>query len=995
MKYKALWKDILREINRTKTRFLSIFAIILIGVAFYAGLSATGPVMIQTADNYYTDQNLADLHVFSTMGLEEEDRDLLDSIENATVQYSYRSDVVLEETGMATRLYGMDPENNQDINDYVVTEGRLPEETGEIALDNTANFVEEYEIGDTIQIETGTPDEFEEGFNETTFVVTGFVNHPMFIERSNRGNTQIGTGTLSGFGVILEEDFDLEVHTDAYIRIEGVEEREAYSEEYEATVSERIDDVENLLADRPSERYDALYVEINEEIQEGYQEIEDARQELADAETELAEAREDIQDGYAEYEEGLEELTNQEATARQEIVSQRNQLEVAQAEVNDVRQQLDAAPFEDPEASAEIEAQAQQIEAGLQQLNQAEAELNAEIEAGRNELESARIELEEAEQELEEAEAEFEEERINAEEEIEEGIQELEEAETELADLDEPEYFIEDRTSFPGYSEFEDNAQRISNIARIFPVFFFLLAALISLTTMTRMVDEERNQIGTLKALGYSNFPIAMKYLVYAFIATFIGSVIGLFFGYWLFPTVIMDAYSSLYNITSADIQFYWSYAIIATIGALLATSLSTFISVRLSLRSNAATLLRPKAPKKGKRIFLEYMPFIWNRFSFTQKVAARNLFRYKRRMLMTIFGVAGGTALLLTGYGLSDSISGISDIQFGEINLYQAIVSENTNASEEQVNSLEQTLEDIPELDNRMQARQETGEAQSGEVTQNINLLVPSNTEEIKDFVVLRDLDDEETVHKLPADQAIVTDKLSELLDVSVGDTIEIDVNDTGVIEVEVGHIVEQYVQHYIYLSPELYESQTGQDLVLNTRLLKYDQESVEDDDLGQLLTDQEAVQGVVFITDMESAFQDTMDSLDVVTVVLIVSAASLAFVVLYNLTNINVSERVRELSTIKVLGFFDKEVTMYVYRENFVLTIMGILTGFGLGFFLHRFVLQTAEVDILRFTRDINAPSYLYTFLLMFFFSSLVMVVMHFKLKRIDMVEALKTQD
>lgn len=995
MKYKAHWKDILREILRTKTRFLSIFAIILIGVAFYAGLSATGPVMVQTADDYYQDQHLADIHVFSTMGLEEEDRELLSSVENASVQPLYRSDVVFEETAMTTRLFSMDPESDQEMNEYVVVEGRLPETTGEIALDNTADFIEEYAIGDTIEIETGTPDAFEDSFNQTTFEVTGFVNHPMFIERVNRGNTQIGTGTLSGFGVILEEDFDLDVYTDAFIRIDGSEDLEAYSEEYETTVSEFSTEIETLLADRPAERYDALYQEIDDEIQEGYQEIEEAQQELSDAEDELAEARQDIEEGYNEYEEGLEELNSEEASARQEIANQRNQLEAAQAEINETRQQLDAAPFENPTAIEEIEAQAQEIEAGLQQLNQAEAELNAEIEAVRNELEAARIDLVEAEQELEEAEAEFEEERITAEEEIEEGLQDLEEAESELADLEEPEYFVEDRSSFPGYSEFEDNAQRINNIARIFPVFFFLLAALISLTTMTRMVDEERNQIGTLKALGYSNFPIAMKYLVYAFIATFTGSVIGLFLGYWLFPAVIMDAYSSLYNLPPANTQFYWSYAIIATIGALLATSLSTFVSVRLSLRSNAATLLRPKAPKKGKRIFLEYMPFIWNRFSFTQKVASRNLFRYKRRMLMTIFGIAGGTALLLTGFGLSDSISDIGDIQFGEINLYQAIVSENTNASESQVESLEQTLSDIPELNDTLQARMETGEAHSGDEAQNINLLVPSDTEHMQNFVVLRDLDDEEIIHDIPADQAIITDKLSELLDVSEGDTFEIDLTDTEDFEVEVAEIVEQYTQHYIYLSPDLYETQTGQDLVLNTRLLKYDEEAVDDNELGQTLTDEEAVQGVSFVTEAESAFQDSMDSLDVVTVVIILSAASLAFVVLYNLTNINVSERIRELSTIKVLGFFDKEVTMYVYRENFVLTIMGILAGFVLGLFLHRFVLQTAEIDILRFSREINPLSFLYTFLLMFLFSSLVMIVMHFKLKRIDMVEALKTQD
>ena len=995
MRYKALWKDTLREIGRTKTRFLSIFAIILLGVAFFAGLSATGPVMVHTADNYFTKQNLADLHVFSTMGLEEEDEALLNELTDSTIQYTYRSDVIFEDTGMASRLFSFNREDEKDVNDYVIVDGRLPEKSGEIALDHTNSFSENYAIGDTVQIETGTADAFEDNLNETSFVVTGFVDHPMYIERINRGNTQIGTGTLSGFSVILEDDFDMPVFTDAFIRFKEMDDLDAYSSDYESGVAERAEAVEKLVEDRPIERYDALYQEIDTEIQEGYQEIDEARLELADAKEELEQARTDIEDGYAQYEEGLQDLEIEEANAREELASKRSQLVTAQNEVVGAQAQLEAASLTDPATSAELARQAEEIQAGLQQLNQAESELNTELEAGRRELESARVELEEAEEELAEGEAEFEEERLTAEEEIVEAESDLADAETELTDLEAPEYFVEDRSSFAGYSEFEDNAQRISNIARIFPVFFFLLAALISLTTMTRMVDEERNQIGTLKALGYSNLAIARKYSVYAFIATFTGSILGLFLGYWLFPTIIMDAYSSLYNLTTADTQFYWSYALISIIGALLATGLSTYVSVRLSLRSNAATLLRPKAPKKGKRIFLEYVPFIWNRFTFTQKVAARNLFRYKRRMLMTVFGVAGGTALLLTGYGLSDSIGDIGDIQFGEINQYQAIVSESPNVSEEAVAALDQTLEETKELEGQLRVRQESAEAQMGEESHDVTVFVPSTSEDLEEFIVLRDLEDKHIVHDLPNEGAIITDKLAELLAVSEGDIIEIAGNESTDFEVEVTEIVEQYTQHFVYLSPEVYEKATGEEVVSNSRLIKYDGEAVDEDQLGKQLTDEEAVQGVVFVTSVETAFQDSMDSLDVVTVVLIVSAASLAFVVLYNLTNINVSERIRELSTIKVLGFFDKEVTMYVYRENLILTIMGILAGFVLGFFMHGFVLQTAEVDILRFARDISFMSYVYSFLLMFLFSSLVMIVMHFKLKKVDMVEALKTND
>lgn len=994
MNYKSLWKDTLREIGRTKTRFLSIFAIILLGVAFFAGLSATGPVMINTADEYYSKQNLSDFHVFSTMGLEDEDIDLLNSLEDTMINYTYSMDVVFDETGSSSKVMGI-ADQNTGINQLVIAEGRLPESSNEIALDHTIDYLNHYEIGDTVQIEEGTPDEFEESFLQTSFEVVGFVNHPHYIENGGRGNTQVGTGSLDGFSVVLEDVFDMDVYTDAYLIFENARQFDLYSEDYEEYIEERIAEVESLLADRPALRYDDLYQEIEDEINEGYEEIEEARQELADAESELEEARAEIDEGFQEYQTALVELEQEEADARSEIENQRNQLLSAQGELQENRNQLEAAQVEDPQMWAEIESQEAQIQQGLTQLSQAESELTDSIQEAENELEAARIELEEAEAEYDEGVAEFEDESQNAEEEIEEALVDLEEAEDALADLEEPEYYVQDRTDLQGYAEFEENAERINAIAQIFPVFFFLLAALISLTTMTRMVDEGRNQMGTLKALGYGNFAIATKYFVYAFIATVAGGIIGVFLGYWIFPNVIIDAYSSLYNLPSAQTEFYWNYAIISILGALLATGLSTVISVRLSLRSNSADLLRPKAPKKGKRIFLEYLPFIWNRFTFTQKVASRNLFRYKRRMLMTVFGVAGGTALLLTGYGLSDSISDIGDIQFGEINLYQAIVSENTDASDEQIDEYNETLEGIDGFETDLSVRQENATVTTEESSQEVNLFVPSEPDRLSDFVVLRDLDDESTTLTLPSEGAIITDKLADLLDSQVGDVITVEANDSTEFEVEITAIVEHYLQHYIYLSPEAYTSLVNDENEYNTRLLRYDTETVNDDELGQELTSEDAVQGIAFAASIQDTFQDSMDSLDVVTIVLIISAASLAFVVLYNLTNINVSERIRELSTIKVLGFFDKEVTLYVYRENFVLTILGILTGFVLGFIMHRFVLQTAEIDIMRFSRQISMSSYFYSFLLMFFFSSLVMVVMHFKLKRIDMVEALKTQD
>lgn len=1206
MKKTALWKDTFREIWKTKARFLSIFAIILLGVAFFAGISATGPVMVQTADEYYDNHHLMDVHILSTLGLSGEDISVLDELKGATVESFYAIDVVFDGTGNTSKVIGYDPDSGQKINHYRIREGRLPESSGEIALDSTMSYREDYEIGDMIQIEEGTVDEFEENFSVTEFEVVGFVYSPLYVENVSRGNTQVGTGTLDGFSVILAEDFDLDYQTEGYVRFDETEDFNTYSEEYETFINERIGEIESLYEGRPQERLAELREEIEEELEEGSLEIEEGRQELENAEQELADARQELDEGWAEYEDGLAELKREEADARSEIALRRQEIEEGRTQLEQARQELNAAQAEVDAGQNELESRRQeadlqarqqeieegrnQLEAGRQELNQAQAELDqgrmqlqeartvaeqeiaplrqaveeievtveearaaiefteqeinqrrvdieaiypeaspeeqaqldaelsaldeaqaaidqinelednellplqamleeaqaeieaefqaaeaelaqgqAEIDAGRQELQSreqelaqgeqmlkqgllelenaqnqlqsaqaeidagreelaiqeaelvsgeqaldeaeaeletelasAQVELEEGLIELEEGEAEYEEGLAEFESEREDALAEIEEAEAELADaeeslddLEEPEYLINDRSYFAGYEEFGENAERIESIATIFPVFFFLLAALISLTTMTRMVDEGRTQIGTLKALGYTNFDISMKYFMYAFIATILGGGIGLVVGYALFPRVIMDAYSSLYNLPSPRLLFFWSYSSISIVGALLATGVSTLISVRSLLRNNTATLLRPKAPKKGQRIFLERIPFIWNRFTFTQKVASRNLFRYKRRMLMTIFGVSGCTALLLTGFGLSDSIADISTLQFGEINQYQAIVMENEEASESQIDSYQETLSSLEEIDDQLAVHQENATAEQNGHSQDINIVIPQEVERMEDFVVLRDKDDKNMIYDLPEEGVIMTEKLSQLFDLKEGDEVTVVDSDNQEYQVEVAGIVEHYVQHYLYFSPEAYAAATGEEAEFSGRMLKYDTNEVDDDELGQQLTQEEAVQGVMFVTVLRNTMQDSMDSLDVVTIVLIVSAAALAIVVLYNLTNINVSERIRELSTIKVLGFFDREVTMYVYRENFVLTLMGIIAGLLLGVLMHGFVLNTAEVDMMMFSRIIRFTSYLYASLLTFFFSGLVMIIMHFKLKHVDMIEALKTQD
>lgn len=1265
MKKKALWKDIFKEMWKSKARFLSIFAIITLGVAFFAGIKATGPDMIDTADHYYQDKNLMDLKVVSTYGLEQEDLELLETVKGATVRGTYSQDVILQDSRLVTKIMGYPKDAGQASNQYAVESGRMPEKSGEIALDANLTYTDEYQLGDTVTL---TTDDQETPLSDTlvveTYQVVGFVHNPQYIENYARGSSTVGKGTLDGFAVVLDTDFDSDYFTEAYLTFSDTASLEAYSKEYEDKVEVHTKEIEELVKEQPQERLDTIQSEAQKEIDEGQAEIDEAKEKLADGQKQLDDAKQTIAAGWEDYQAGQEKLTTETTKAQAEIDANSQKLADGKAELATKRAELEAGQtelnqaketFENKKAAAqaqlsaganELDANQQKIDEGLQAIQAAEAELEdgkaaiasgraeldtkaqeiqtgeaalanqkAELQAGQKELDAAkqtfetqknqvqdfsatvrqlintpidsvpaetqatliaaagdvdssmgellrgyfsgqlpasdvtaaldsvqnsltageaelaakqqetdqgqqaiqsaetelaegkaavkagqaelttnqqkiqsgepelaakRAELEAAQTQLNEAKetfeaqkadgeaqlaggeaeiaanqqqidagfqaiqaaeteladgeaqltegqaklaqekangeaelaaakqqleagqadydtalAEFETKKKEADKEISEGEAELADAKKELAALTVPEYFVFDRSVNPGYAEFSDNAERISAIAQVFPVFFFLIAALVCLTTMTRMVDEQRLQIGTLKALGYSNWDISKKFLVYASLASIVGTVIGLVIGYEVFPAVIFNAYGSLYNLPSVRITYYLSYALISFAIAILCTVASAYVATRVELDSNAAELMRPKAPKIGKRIMLERIPFIWNRMGFIQKVTARNLFRYKQRMLMTVLGVAGCTALILTGFGLSDSIADMADLQYGKVMKYDALVAYNTDTTEEEDKEYQDFIGSQTDITGRLDVLQEIySVSEKGVNTQDVTIFVPEETTQLADYVLLNDRSSGEN-YSLSDDGAIITEKLAKLFDVKIGDSLTLTDTDNDQVNVTVNQIVENYTGHYVFMTKDYYEAAVDQQPDYNTQLLNYDKTKSWEDKLGSELTNQPKVAAVNFVRQISGAFGDTMASLAIVTLVLIVSAGLLAFVVLYNLTNINVSERIRELSTIKVLGFYDKEVTMYIYRENIILTLMGVVAGSFLGMLLHRFVLSTAEVDIMMFSPDIQPLSFLYSGLLTILFSGIVMIAMHIKLKDIDMIEALKSVD
>ncbi|MCZ0704305.1 putative ABC transport system permease protein [Natronobacillus azotifigens] len=1144
----ALTKIIFKEIVTSKARFLSILFLILLGVSFFAGLQASGPNMLNTANQYYEDQHFMDARIQSTLGLEEEDLNLLAAYEPvARIEAGYSQDVLAGSNRLVMRVFSYHPE--QELNQYVTKSGRLPENSGEIALDNRELMRDRYEIGDTIHLFSDSSDsDLTEQFKHTEYTVVGFVNSPMYITEDQRGSTTVGRGTLDAFGVILEEDFDLPVYTDAYLTFSDLAGIDTYSDVYQEKAREHQAELERQLEEHAPERFRELREEIEEALTEAEQEIAEGQAELADAEAELDDAREQIEQGYQEIEQAEQELADAKieleegeqayqdnlalfeaeiAQAEQEIEEAEQRLEREQAELSNQRAIIMDGFRELGSAEAEIDAQRQtlenqierittvqqqlesifavspdqipeetreeiieqtnniplgdvtlgelltgyfegtisdtmieqamaevmaELESGLEQLDSAEAELarqEQELLAGREALEAGQRELDQAQEQLaaeavrlaeekasgeaeldqayqdlqagireyeeglatlederatlEEAEAayqeglaEFEEEQQSALEEITEAEAEIEDARDELSELEEPTYYVTSREDNAAFVEYADNADRLSALATIFPGVFFAIAALVTLTTITRMIEEQRGEIGTLKALGYTNWQVSLKYYLYAILASALGTVLGLILGYQLFPRIIYNAYRILYNLPDLIVSSYLFYTLLSAAIALTCTIVTAWAVLRKDLKSSPSVLMRPKAPKIGKRILLERITPLWNRLNFIEKVTARNLFRYKQRMLMTVFGIAGCAALIVTGFGLKGAVEGLTSLQYGDVIKYDAMVVFDQDTYEGAEEEYEQFIQNQSEIDQRLAVYQESFEVREpGYNIQEVYLMVPETPASFTDFVSLMDRRSEET-YELSNDGAIVTEKLADLFGLQAGDSIELTDTDNEVYQVNIAQVVENYTGHYLYLTEDTYQATFGEELpTFNADLLIYDQERTWEDQLSEQLTQQDKVLTTSFNSTIINTFDDSMESLNIVVVVLIISAAILAFIVLYNLTNINVSERIRELSTIKVLGFYDREVTMYIYRENIILTLMGIVVGAGIGRLLHVFVLDTASMDNMMFNPSLHWTSYVYAAILTVVFSTVVMGIMHRKLKGVDMIEALKSNE
>ena len=692
------------------------------------------------------------------------------------------------------------------------------------------------------------------------------------------------------------------------------------------------------------------------------------------------------------------------APAEKEITANGKTLKESKKKLDASLKQLQSGQAEIDANKAKMDSALSEIASNEEKLNAGEAEIAAnekkltdgekEIQENEQKLKDSEQKLIDARKELEDGKKEYEDGRKEAEDEIKDGQQKIDDAKKDLADLETPEWIITDRNSLPEYSDYGDNAERIKNIGEVFPVIFFLVAALISLTTMTRMVEEQRTQIGTMKALGYSKFNIASKYLNYAFLATAGGSVAGILIGEKIIPFVIIKGYGIMYhNVENTlQIQYELKYALLASVAALICTVGATIFSCAHALAETPASLMRPPTPKEGKRILLERIPILWNHLNFTWKSSLRNLFRYKKRLFMTIFGIAGSMALMLVGFGLRDSISDIVHLQYANLQHYDATIISDDDATDEEKKELIESLDRNESLDHYTRIRLSKLTAPNGRSNLSVYVFVPENLENFKKDVTLRNRVTKEE-YDLPEDGAAVCEKTASLLGLQTGDELTLEKDDKEY-HVKISVITENYAGHYVYMTPQIYKETFGEEPVYEDIVFMVkDEYKDQAEKVGQKIMNSPAVLSISYTASTIEMVNRMLGSLGMVILVLIVSAGMLAFVVLYNLNNINITERQRELATLKVLGFFDIEVSQYVLRENIILTIAGILFGSGFGILLHRFIIVTVEVDAVMFGRNIAPLSFVYCAVITCIFSVVINVFMHKKLKKIDMVESLKS--
>lgn len=1072
---KVFFKNILQEIRHSFGRFFSILCIVMIGVAFFAGVKASAPDMKYSADQYFDKYNVQDIQVYSTLGFTQDDlKEIkkINGVEDAEAVFSIDTLTQKDSTQLVMKVISL--ADDQSINKVRLVDGRMPEKENECIIEagSVSNqLFGNFEIGDTITLTSGTEDDLSDTLKNTEYTVVGTCYNPNYLSYE-KGSSSIGNGEVGNFMYVKDSNIKVDYFTEIDVTVKGAKDINTYDDAYFDLVEPVVDKIEAIADDRIDARIAENQKEIDDaqkeldeqindaqaQIDDGYAQIQDGYAQIQSNEQQLVSAKAQLDSGWTEYYQNITVLDNiptleqaiaqieqgeaslpglqanleqintnlanieedyQLATANyQTLLDTRSNLEqllqTAEDEdikkqittkLNDINKQIVGAEqvinaYTTLNASkAQVEDAINQINSGIaqkptliaqrDQLYAARDQLNAaynKLVSGQAEYESGLAQLNDAKNTLSSSLSELEQSQNQLNTEKTENQQKIDDAQSEIDKL-EAEWITLDRNSHYSYRDYGACADRMNGIAQVFPVFFFLVAALVCMTTMTRMVDEQRNEIGTLKALGYSKVQISSKYLLYALIASILGSILGCLVGMILFPYVIFTAWNTLYNLETIKFAFQPGLMLVASGSVIGITLLATLYSIYSELIEVPSQLMRPKAAKIGKKIILERIPFIWNHLSFLRKVTARNIFRYKKRFFMTVIGIAGCSALLVAGFGINDSISDIVHQQFEVINHFEASINvSNIDDDFEQTLKKQKGVTDIMEED----TLPVTANIADKDASVTVHIVDDKNL--LKDFTTLKSINDDQEVN-LNSKGAVISQKMAEKMEKGIGDTITFkDANDNE-IEVKITDIYENYVGHNIYVTRDLYDTWNSNAELTKTYLLKTNDTSDDfEHQLGQKLMDINGVDSVTFYSSLQENFTDMIASISMVVVVLVISAAALAFVVLYNLSNVNISERTREIATIKVLGFTSRETSQYVNRESILLTMIGAAVGLIVGIFLHNLIMNLAEMDDIMFGRTIKPISFVISFALTMVFASIINLVMQRKLKQIQMVESLK---
>ncbi len=1129
---KALFRDTLRAIRNTLSRFISIVIIVALGVGFFAGLKAVSPNMKAAAEKFYQTHNLADIVINSTVGFDDEDLQQVMAVPGVTdATLSRFVDGILMRpdgtqaqsltgTAYVLRIIGYDftqtvDTNSDRLNQLELIQGRFPQRPDECVASVYENNKEPqyYKLGQKIRV-VGDHADIKDTVRSEYYTVVGTVNTPEFVSME-LGASQAGGGELSGYVYIDDRAFATDYYTTMYVGVENSGEKAAYTEEYKdlvRKVSDRLSAAGGAIVKRRAERMKDYYLPI---IEKGKAELEQAKidmeklkdavengpaqyaAEKKNAEDKIAAAEKKLVTGRAEYDKKLAEynagnakynealkVAEQHPGALEEYQAGQNKVERAQASYDIAKTAVSAGksalrvaqqalesgdptrisnameifglyfPIEDTDKTVEglkkrvEEAQKslneqeaaladakKEIDAGKAELKKAEALLGEleklnkagkELQAAKAKLDAAAAELkagpakiaaakEEMKRQLEKAEkdlANAQTKNRTAAQELENGERKIRVAENQTAALASPQWMVLDRDEFAGYSNYGNTADNMEQFALIFPVLFFLIAALVSLTTMTRMVEDERTQLGVLKAAGYSTAAISFKYLFYAFTAGLLGSIIGTVLGFSLIPVAIFNAYKILYLIPEMTPGFFAGTAALGGGFALLSTVGAVLYSVLKAMRHRPSELMRPKAPKAGKQVFLEKIPALWSRLGFNGKVTVRNLVRNKDRFFMTLVGIMGCTALLLTGFGIGNSIGTMLDKQFGTESimrfdgqaLLQSPLHEQDVAAmmDTEFNQPDRIKSVMPVFMKKMYAGVDGVDHQI-----DATIVVAQDKSRIADFAKLTDEKTGKPVQLNDAG-AFINGKTAELLGLKLGDYITVQ-SGAETAKIKVAAITRNYIYHYIYMTPQVYQQgfgvpETTYNIVmlrLEPELTKFKGSDAQINEVKQKRTDlvRELSDTAEVITVVYN--QSIIDSVgkmikvmqNVIVAVFTVAAGALAFVVLYNLNNINIYERIRELATIKVLGFYDKEADMFIYRENIITSILGIGAGLALGIPIHGLVIRAAEIESMMFVRTLAPQNFFAAAIITALFAVLINLLMHKKIQNISMVESLKS--